>query len=60
MDDIIQDAKDKGLITFRRHPTQPTETDNSWWNMRAWVLAHDQDMEAAELSLEEGLRLRKN
>ncbi len=59
-DDMMQDALDKGLISFAKMQTQPLVTDRNWWNVRAWVIATDRDLQAAELPMPERLRLRRN
>ncbi len=64
MGEWLQDAIDKGLISVSHanslSDTRPLEQHSGWWNIRAWIIATDQDLTAAELSIRERLNLRRN
>jgi hypothetical protein len=76
MDDMIKEMLEKGLISIEKQRTGKVDTyppnselfklddlltqHESWWGMRAYVIAHDKSTDPYDYSMESRLLMRKN
>jgi hypothetical protein len=58
----IFSQKDLRIIRWLRiqEETRPSEADENWWELRAYLIAEDRDNQAGDLPLLAGLLMREN